>query len=218
MPPLSLFNWSLKETLGRTNDSVSRAKIIVFYFVFLMNFLKVGILLPSYLRNHQVNGIIQCIIATVITTIILKILLSRPQYLSRLIHFALLSSVIFSWINLLIYHRNLNLIVIQDLFMICMWSFYGLSGWWGLVYSAAAAIPVIARVLFNQSADLGLVMTQTSLESTSLIILLNFIIIFLGHYYYRNILYEVIEAKEKLNEELKKSNAAKTLFFFNCIP
>ena len=73
--------------------------------------------------------------------------------------------------------------------MICMWSFYGLNGWWGLVYSVIAAIPVVMCILVNQSSDLSLIMVQTSLESTVLIIVLNFIIIFLGHYYYRNILY-----------------------------
>jgi signal transduction histidine kinase/CheY-like chemotaxis protein len=213
MPPLSLFNWSLKETLSRTTDSVLRAKIIVFYFVFLANFLKVGILLPSYLVNNQPDGWVRCIIAVIITTIVLKILLSRPQYLSKLIHFSLFSATCFGWANLFIDHQNLNLVIIQDVFMICMWSFYGLSGRWGLVYSIIAAIPVIARIVMNQSSDLNLMMTQTSLESTVLIIILNFIIIFLGHYYYRNILYASIEAKEKLNRELEKSNAAKTLFF-----
>lgn len=211
--PISLTNWSFKKTLAHITNPVAKARIIVFYFVFLLNFLKIGVVLPGYLLQSETENIIGSVITLLVTLIVLKLLLSRPAYLNKLIHFALIAATCSIWASLFIYHRSLNLILAQDIFMICMWSFYGLKGWWGLIYSTVSTIPVLLYIYYTQSADLVLTTSQIPLVSSLIIITANFTVILMGHYYYRNFLYQAIRETEKLNKDLQKSNEAKTLFF-----
>lgn len=210
---ISLWNWSLKKTLAQTSDPVWSARIVVFYYVFLLNFLKIGATLPSFILASQRGNIIGSLVALLITIFVLKLLLSRPEYLNKLIHLALFASTFSVWGDLFLHHQSLNLILLQNVFMICMWSFYGLKGWWGLFYSTISAIPVVMYMVYNQSSEIYILTNQLPPAGAAIIVILNFIIIFWGHYYYRNFLYATMKAKEKLNEELKKSDAAKGLFF-----
>lgn len=217
---LPLSNWSLKKTLQLINDPIKHARITVFYYIFLFNYLKIGVVLPALITQSNTSGILFCVAGFLCTTIILKLLLSRPSYLDTLIKFALISSLLTIYGSILLLNSHLNIILLQDVFMICMWSFYGLKGWWGLIYSSLAAIPVILYSYNVNHIQLGVSPADMPLYSQLPTIILNFIIIFMAHYYYRHIMYSTMERQRELNaelevynQELKKSNLARTLFF-----
>lgn len=217
---LPLSNWSLKKTLQLISDPIKHARITVFYYIFLFNYLKIGIVLPVLITQSNIPGILFCAAGCLCTTIILKLLLSRPAYLDNLINFALISSLLTIYGALFLLDNRLNVILLQDVFMICIWSFYGLKGWWGLIYSSLAAIPVILYSYNVNHIQVNVSSADMPLYSQLPTIVLNFIIIFMAHYYYRHIMYSNMDRQRELNaelevynQELKKSNQARTLFF-----
>lgn len=208
---LSLSNWSLSHTLKLTSDPILKAQVIVFYFVFLFNFVKIGVLLPGYIQNDYFELIEGCVVGTLITLIALKLLLSFPSRVGALIHFALISSIAFMWPLLFRPNEEINVVTIQNVFMICMWSFYGLNSSWGIFYSIVGIAPVFFGAMIHEHTfNLGL--PNTPIEASVTVIIANIVIILLGHYYYRNAIFKTLEEKGKLNEELEESDKAKTLF------
>lgn len=217
---LPLSNWSLKKTLQLINDPIKHARITVFYYIFLFNYLKIGVVLPVLITQSNIPGILFCAAGFLCTTIILKLLLSRPAYLDTLINFALISSLLTIYGSLFLLDNRLNVIMLQDVFMICIWSFYGLKGWWGLIYSSLAAIPVILYSYGANHIQVNVSPPNMPLYSQMPTVILNFVIIFMAHYYYRHIMYSNMDRQRELNaelevynQELKKSNQARTLFF-----
>ncbi|WP_316777593.1 hybrid sensor histidine kinase/response regulator [Pedobacter antarcticus] len=217
---LPLSNWSLKKTLQLISDPIKHARITVFYYIFLFNYLKIGIVLPVLITQSNIPGMLFCAAGFLCTTIIIKLLLSRPAYLDNLINFALISSLLTIYGSLFLLDNRLNVILLQDVFMICIWSFYGLKGWWGLIYSSLAAIPVILYSYNANHIQVNVSSADMPLYSQLPTIILNFIIIFMAHYYYRHIMYSNMDRQRELNaelevynQELKKSNQARTLFF-----
>lgn len=209
---LRLSNWSIKKTLNSTDDPILKAQIIIFFCVFMLNFVKIGVILPEYLQNQNTDQIVGAIIALCVTIFVLKTLLSRPKYIKCLIHVALSATVIGMWIRMFKYDNNLSMILMQDVFMIVMWSFYGLKSRWGLFYSTIAIIPVIANLSIDGTVIATFAEPGISFLASLTIFIVNFIVILIGHYYYRNALYKTIKEKGILNNELKASNASNTLF------
>ncbi|WP_159452696.1 ATP-binding protein [Pedobacter nyackensis] len=178
----------------------------------MLNFLKFGVILPEYIADGKIELIAGCTFAILITLFVIKILLSRPGYLAHLMHFVLVLNIAFMWSKMLSPNYSLNLITIQNVFMICMWSFYGLSNRWGIFYSIVAIGTVSVGMFIHNTDTLSLGLPDVSMAASVVIIVLNTTIILLGHYFYRNAIYNTIEEKEKLNDELAESNEAKILF------
>lgn len=211
--PLTFTNWSLKKAILHAHDPIIKARVTVFYYVFIMNFLKIAAVLPLAVIQGNTDEIRTCLIGFVITLAILKVLLSKPDHLEKLIHFALSISTFMIWDKIVINHGELGLVDLQDIFMICMWSFYGLMGLWGFIYSSLSSLPVLIYMLINGGRGYTIHLPQNIFEGPLFIMILNFFIIVIGHFYYRNILYKTISERERLNEELEKSNEDKVLFF-----
>lgn len=210
---LNFSNWSLKKTLNTVDDPITKAKITVFYYLFLLNFPKVGALFSGYVFYGDVTQVKRAIIGIAVTVIILKLLTWKPAYLQALIFFTITSTILGIWKVIVIDHTALNVVTIQNVFMIIMWSFYGLPRRWGYFYCILAIIPIVNAVSTGSNSELFVGVPQIPMFASSFIIVLNFLIILVAHFYYRNILYNTIAESKKLNEELEQANAANTLFF-----
>jgi len=204
-------NRPLQKTLQSVEDPIRQALITVFYYVFLLNFVKIAAILLGAIYHHQINKIVACFLATVFTILVIKTLLIKVKHLKLLIHIGIFSGVLFLYSSTIFFKSNIALLNIQSVFMICMWSFYALKGKWGFVYSTLATIPLFYEFIVEGVAPIPLDIGQTIF--IVFMTLLNFSIIFMAHYYYTNILYRTITAKNKLFEELAEVNRNKALFF-----
>jgi len=211
--PLNVFNWSISKSVQTIDNPVNKAKITVFYYLYLANFLKVGVLLPGFILHNDHQQIIRCMIGIIITVVVLKFLLWKPIHFQKLIFLTLTAAVLGIWKSTLIDQTPLYLILIQNVFMVVMWSFYGLEGKWGYLYSSAAILPLLICIFSNQNIEISVSPPNVHIYSSFFVITLNFLIIILAHHYYRGILYRTIATSKKLNEDLSKSNAANTMFF-----
>lgn len=209
----SLINRPLEKTLQRVQDPIQHAQITILYYVFLLNFIKIILVLPEAISNQNIERILLCVIGCFVSVFVIKIVLSKPQYLQHLIHFALSFSLFFLITNIMILNGGLTLISIQNVFMIIMWSFYSLRKKWAFFYSSLATLPLFYQLASSGESPMHLAMSQSSFFVYVAIVILNFVIIFTAYHYYNNILYRAIETREKLYEELADVYKKQSLFF-----
>ncbi len=210
------FIWSsitrpMRSALLRVHDPVQRIQFKIFYFVFLLNFLKIAgfITLAVFQDDHE--KFVTSVIAVIMTVVVLKYLLTKPQSLNIIIHFGILTGVFFLFNSIFYLKAGLSLLSIQSVFMISMWSFYALKGKWGFFYSVLAVIPLFYSMIFDGVVQIPvdhaqqaffLFMTVTNLGIT-----------FTALFYYRNFLFQTIASKDKLFRELQEVNSKQRMFF-----
>lgn len=215
IPILTFLNRPLHKTLSGVSDPIKHAQIKVFYYVFLMNIVKFLVLIPGYMTTQAYARLGFSVIGLGVTIFIIDLLLKKPEYLNKLIHVALIIKVTFLITGTFLYNGNLTLLTIQDIFMVCMWSFYALKGKWGFHYAWLATIPLFYPIIVQGSVYIPLGVPAFANPAFIVIITINFFIIFFAHYYYSSFLYDTIESKEKLYVELEGANKQQTLFFSN---
>ncbi len=210
---LTLSNWSLKRTLNAVDDPITKAKITVFYYLFMFNFLKIAALFSGLVFYGDHSQDIRGISGIIVTVVILKLLLWKPAYLQASIFCALTAMTVGMWKVIVIDHTPLNVTTIQNVLMIIMWSFYGLTSRWGYLYSIAAIVPVVNAVTMPHNTELLVGIPHIPMLASAFYIVLNFVIILVAHFYYRNILYKTLADSVILNRELEQANASNNLFF-----
>lgn len=212
---LTLVKKPLQKTLAKVNNPIQHAQITVFYYVFLMNVVKVGVLIPSYLAEQAYQQLGFSVIGLAFILFIISFLLKKPEYLNELIHLVLILKIAMLIGGTIFYGGNLTLLTIQDIFMVCMWSFYALKDKWGFHYAWIATIPLFYPIIVQGAVYMPLGMSEFSSIPFIIVLLINFFIIFFAHYFYSNFLYDTIESKEKLYVALEDANKKQTLFFSN---
>ena len=208
---LSFSNWSLHKTLSSVSDSITKAQIHIFYFVLVMNYIKIGIFIPDFIVHVNTDQLVGTGVGFLINTVFLKLLLSRPDFLKKLIHFAQIGSLYYVWSTTLLYNQRDDIVVLQNVFMAIMFSFYGLGRNWGIVYSTLSILPVFLFSLLKWKVDGTIGDDAYTLEYIT-IVFVNFAVILASHFYYHDAIYGTIEEKKILNEQLEKSIQAKSNF------
>lgn len=210
MNDLSAFNWSLKRTLANVSDPIERAKVTVFFIVFLLNFPKIGLSVTDHLISHSYNKLIDDLVSLLITLLVLKLLLYRPETVKVLIHIALIAITTFI-IRDLLFH-TVSIPIMQDIFMAMTFSFYGLGRRWGITYCSIFTIGM-CFALTHRGNDFMVLNSQFDNHTISIFIIgINFIAIAASHYYFYSVLYGTLNEKRVLNEELQLTVKSKTDF------
>ncbi|RRN76143.1 hypothetical protein EIM50_26185, partial [Pseudoxanthomonas sp. SGD-10] len=210
MRDLSLLNWSLNKTLKSVPDILEQAKIKVFFIIFLLNYPKIGIQLYEYIDSENYDLLKRSVSGFIITTFTLKILLSKPQWVNALIHIVQIFTAyaLFEIIN----GYGIDILVLQHVFMLIVFSFYGLGRRWGIFYSSINIIFILNH-LITQNPGFSIENTRYNNEFLYLFnVFINFFVIAISHYYFHSVLYGTIERKKSLTEELKNTAKAKTDF------
>jgi signal transduction histidine kinase/CheY-like chemotaxis protein len=209
---LGLFNFSLKKTLSTSDDPIIKAQITLFYFLSIINFLKIGVAICSVIFDGTSVGLAGILVLLLISIVLFKVLLTYPSKLELLIHIALGVACLRLWFGMLD-SKHLSLIVLQQVFIVIMLAFYGLKGKAGYFYSVLATFPVFYFILINQQPQFFMLLPNLSVFASVLIIVLNFLIIIISHHYYYGIIYQTLNSREETNEDLVKASESKTLFF-----
>lgn len=212
---LTLLNNPLQKTLRGVSDPIQHAQITVFYYVFLMNVVKICVLIPGYIASHDYQLLGYSAMGLAMIAVIINFLLSKPEHLTKLIHVVLIIKISMLIGGTVFYNGNLTLLTIQDIFMVCMWSFYALKGKWGFHYAWIATIPLFYPIIVEGAVFIPLGMSDLSSIPFIIVLTINFFIIFFAHYFYSSFLYDTIESKENLYVALEDANRKQTLFFSN---
>ena len=175
---LTRLNKPLQETLKNVSDPIQNAQITVFYYVFLMNLVKIGVLIPGYIATQDFLLLGYCALGVCTIFVIIKLLLSKPEHLNKLIHAVLIIKITMLIGGTIFYNGDLTLLTIQDIFMVCMWSFYALKGKWGFHYAWIATIPLFYPIIVQGAVFVPLGMSDLSSVPFIMVLTINFFIIF----------------------------------------
>ncbi|HMI07071.1 MAG TPA: response regulator [Flavobacterium sp.] len=210
----TLLNCSLRKTFEFVPDSLDQAKIKIFIFIFLLNIFKIGIALPKYIADAQQQMLFRSIAGIVISISIIKLLLSRPKWINFLIHISVLATIFLVFGRIMLYgNYTIDIAVLQQVFMIMTFSFYGLGRKGGMFYSVLSVIPVVIALVVNQHHEVLNTVPDIFTDATYIIIIvLNFVSIGISHYLFYGAFDDTINEKKQLNHILRKTAKGKSDF------
>lgn len=148
-------------------------------------------------------------VAFLLYLFLLKVLLWKPSKMKLLAHIMLQLGLVFIWSNIFVYAHRINLGTVQFVFMVMLCSFYTLGSRFGILYSLLGILPVVSLIAFQGSANIYVTSAAEELGSPAIeiIVVLNFITIFVAHYLFYRAINSNIQEKQDLNEQLLVSVA-----------
>ena len=210
----SLLNCSLRKTFEFVPDALDQAKIKIFIFIFLLNIPKICMALPKFITYGRQQMILRSFIGIAISLIIIKLLLSRPKWINFLTHTSILVTVLFIFGRILWYGNDkTDIAVLQQVFMVMTFSFYGLGRKWGMFYSGLSVVPIMISLTPNQQLQVFGVIPDVFTNTTYIsVVVLNFISIGMSHYLFYSAFFDTINEKKQLNNILSKTAKGKSDF------
>jgi len=213
MKQLSLLNCSVKKTFEFVPDSLDQAKIKIFLFIFVLNIPKICLALPKFFAEDQFQMVYRSVAGIIISLAIVKLLLSRPKWINFLIHTAILFTVLLVFGRIMLYgNYTTDIAILQQVFMVMTFSFYGLGRKWGILYSILAVFPIVLSLLINPHQAFYNVPEIFDHSTYLLIIVLNFVSIGVSHYLFYSAFFDTINEKKQLNHILRKTAKGKSDF------
>jgi len=216
----SFFNFSINNILTKDQSLLDQARIRLLYYGFWIVGVAVAGLFVSVYFQRQTLLTFTSAILFLSVLFLFKFLTYRPHW-KQISHALLILATVIDINNVFIALQKVDIITIQVILLVILFSFYMLGQGWGLFYSLANLIPVLVFLLisYNDSYDIGL-HPETVDQSTIIIsIFANFILIIYihSHFYgaFLNNIRELKENSEKQNElntelEIAKDRAEKS--------
>jgi len=216
----SFFNFSINNILSKDQSLLDQARIRLLYYGFWIVGVAVAGLFISVYFQRQTLLTFTAGILLLSVLFLFKFLTYRPRW-KQISHALLVIATVIDINNVFIALQKVDIITIQVILLVILFSFYMLGQGWGLFYSLANLIPVLVFLLisYNSGYDIGL-HPETVDQSTIIIsIFANFILIIYihSHFYgaFLNNIRELKENSEKQNElnaelEIAKDRAEKS--------
>ncbi len=223
----SFFNFSVNKILSPDQSILDQARIRLLYYGFLIVFVAVGGLLISVYFQHQVILTISAGIVLFLLIGLFKYLTYKPNW-QQISHALLIMATLVNLNNVYIVMQKVDIITIQVILLVILFSFYMLGQAWGLFYSLFNLIPVLVFLVIGYNQSYFIPFKPEVVDQSTIIISLfaNFIIIIFIHSHFYNAFFnnikqlkETSEGQTELNKKLElaiekaeKSSQVKTEF------
>ncbi len=224
---VSFFNFSINKIISRDQPILDQARIRLLYYGFFIVFVAVaGLLISVYFQRQHVLTITSAVVLAGVT-FLFKYLTYKPDW-RQISHTLLISATLINLNNVFITLQKVDIITIQVILLIILFSYYMLGQSWGLFYSLINLIPVLTFLVISYNAGYFIPFRAEVVDQATVIISVfaNFIIIVYIHSHFYNAfinnikqLNETSEGQKKLNrqleqaiEKVEKSSQVKTDF------
>ena len=224
---VSFFNFSISKILTDDHSMLDKARIRLLYYGFWIVFVAAASLFLSIYLQHQLLLTIASGLVLISVTILFKLLTYRARW-RRISHTLLIIATFLNLLNVYVMMQNVDIITIQVILLVILFSFYMLGQRWGLIYSMINLIPVLVFLVLEYFYNYFIELRPEKVDQTTIIISVfaNFIIIiFIHSHFYGAFLNDIKQLKETsdtqkvLNEKLEiamqkaeKSSQVKTEF------
>ena len=224
---VSFFNLSISKILTDQQSMLDKARIRLLYYGFWIVFVAAVSLFLSV--NFQRQPLLTlCAGSVLVTTVVLfKYLTFRPQW-RGISHTLLILATTLNLVSVFIIMQDVDIITIQVILLVILFSFYMLGQKWGLVYSMLNLIPILVFLVLSYFGNYFILLRPEKVDQSTIIISLfaNFIIIIFIHSHFYSAflsdikqLKETSQAQQDLNiklesaiEKAEKSSQVKTEF------
>ncbi len=205
---VSFFNFSINKILTDDQSVLDQARIRLLYYGFWIVFVAVAGLFVSVYFQHQVMLTITASIVLCCLIFLFKYLTYRPDW-RQISHALLIMATLINLNNVFIAIQNVDIITIQVILLVILFSFYMLGQRWGLFYSLLNLIPVLVFLVLEYHENYFIALRPEKVDQSTIIISLfaNFIIIIFIHSHFYNAFFKNIkQLKEKSEEQIELNN------------
>jgi signal transduction histidine kinase/CheY-like chemotaxis protein len=204
---ISFFNLSLTEILSKEQSSLEKARIRLLYYGFWICGVAIAGLFISVYFQRQILLSITAGILFISFLGLFKYLTYRPNW-KQISHLLLIIGSIININTLFIALQKVDIISIQVLLLIVLFSYYMLGQGWGLFYSLLNLIPVMVFLVISNYAGYYISLRPETIdESTTIIgVFTNFILIVYIHSHFYGAFLNNIEELKANGEKQKELN------------
>ena len=208
------FNFSIYNILSDDQSILDRARIRLLYYGLILVFVTIAAILSNVFIQHQpiltglAVGILIC------SGILFKILTYRPNW-KFISHSLLVLGTIINLGDIFVTFQNVNIIAIQTVILVIIFSFYMLGQRFGLIYSLLNVLPVLGFLLVQYTNGYYIEGLKPEIVDQSTVIIsvfANFVLLMYIHSHFYNAFYRNITDLEKtgivqadLNTKLEKA-------------
>ncbi|QKJ31034.1 response regulator [Mucilaginibacter mali] len=205
----NFFNIFLRNILSPEQSMLDEARIrLLYYGLFLAAVALAALTINVFLQHQVVFTSIACILL-ICVVLLFKYLTWIPNW--RFIsHTLLILALVVNLLDVFIIIQNVDIISIQVIILSVLFSFYMLGQRWGLFYSLANLIPVLAFMVFEYGNSYFISFKPEKVDQSTIIIsiLANFIMIIYIHSHFYNAFINNIRKLNETSQEQGRLNAA----------
>lgn len=196
------FNFSLDKILSDDQSFLDQARIRLLYYGLGIVFIALASLLSNIYYQHQPLITYTTVVMLACTVISFKLLTYNGNW--RLIsHGLLILATVANLLDVFYTLQNVNIITIQMVIMVVIFSFYMLGQTYGLFYSILNLIPVLIFLVIQYNDAYFIQFKPEQIDQSTIIIaaFANFILLIYIHSHFYNAFYRNIQELKKTSEE-----------------
>jgi signal transduction histidine kinase len=211
---INFFNVFISKILSKEQSFLDQARIRLLYFGFIQVFIALGTILMSVYFQGQMMLVYTAGVLMVCTVILFKYLTYLPDDWRRISHLLLIIGTITNLSIVYVTLQNVNVITVQIVILVIVFSFYMLGQTSGLIYSLLNTIPILIFMVIEFTKGYTIGIKPNRIDDSTVIITLfaNFILlIFIHSHFYTAFIKNIKQLKDsgedqaKLNAELGKA-------------
>jgi signal transduction histidine kinase/CheY-like chemotaxis protein len=208
------FNLSLFNILSGEKSILDRARIRLLYYGLILVFVSIAALLSNVYLQHQpiLTGI--AISLLLLVALSFKWLTYRPDW-RAISHSLLIVGTIINLVDVFLIFQSVNIIAIQTVILVIIFSFYMVGQRFGVFYSIINLVPILGFLLvqYNSTYYIAYMKPEQVDQSTIIIAAFaNFVLLIYIHSHFYNAFYKNItdlqkngEVQADLNAKLEKA-------------
>ncbi|SKB74688.1 sensor histidine kinase [Dyadobacter psychrophilus] len=205
---LSFIDWPVQKQLAEEKNILNIARVKVLSLSLHLRLVSTVMLLALYLaEDHTLQ--IQRVGFLMGVVVLYYFALRLGLNWRSAIHIAILVFVSLIWSNLFFYEEGFHVVTLQYVVIISIYAFYGLGNKWGIFYSLFAILPLFVYMYLAHQLGAAIPWGPMGVSRITIAILLldNFLFLFLINYYFFNSFYSTISALDARTIELSSSLA-----------
>lgn len=205
---ISFFNFSINPILLNDQSILDQARIRLLYYGFWIVFVAVAGLLVSVYFQHQVLLTISSGIVLICIAALFKYLTYRPNW-RQISHALLILATLINLNNVYVAIQSVDIVTIQVILLVILFSYYMLGQGWGLFYSLLNLIPVLVFLVLEYNDNYFIPLRPEKVDQSTIIISVfaNFIIIIFIHSHFHSAFFNNIKQLKETSDEQLKLNA-----------
>lgn len=202
------FNFGINKILSKERSILDQARIRLLYYGFWIVFVAVAGLFVTVYFQRQFLLTTGAGIALVCIACLFKYLTYRPDW-QRISHISLVIATVLNLNNVYITMQKVDIVTIQVILLVILFSFYMLGQRWGLIYSLANLIPVLTFMVLDHTNNYYIPLRPEKVDQSTVIISIfaNFIIIIFVHSHFYNAFFRNIKDLKEKGIEQKELNS-----------
>ena len=205
---VGFFNLSINKIISDDQSLLDQARIRLLYYGFWIVFVAVGGLLTSVYFQRQTLLTITAGLLFISILVLFKYLTYKPNW-RQISHSLILIVTLINLNNVFIALQKVDIVAIQIILLIVLFSYYMLGQRWGLFYSLFNLVPVMGFLLISYNESYFITLRPESVDQSTIIISIfaNFIlIIYIHSHFYSAFVKNIMELGET-GEKQKELNA-----------